>query len=97
MSIDSEYWEMRMKPDGNSDPLAIALSRLKAFQDFAEVANEMIPALIETLEEGRESIVKQTEKSFADIYSLLDQFEKDGEASLSTAQRVCDHYRKTAL
>ena len=93
--IDNEYWKSLQNHDGNTDPLAIILGRLKVLADYADVVNQVIPSIIKMLEVERRGIVIQTEKTCSDTLTMIDEFNDGEESTYETAVKLCDHYRKT--
>lgn len=95
MKIDNEYWNGLHESDNSTDPLATVLHQLKGLQDYAEIVNKLLPNCIERLEKGRSKIVTQTERTFSDIMTMIDEFNPDDENSTyETATKICDFYRE---
>ena len=90
-----DYWEQLQEPDGSSDPVAIILGELKALLHYAEVIEKILPDVIARLAVGRKEIVIQTEKTFSDICTMIDEFNAGEESTYETAVKICSHYRKT--
>lgn len=94
---DKEYWEKNLKTEECYDPLASSISELKQFQEYASAVEKILPHVIKKLDKEREQIVKETEKTFSDILSLIDAVNDIGDESTTyeMAVKICEHYNKT--
>lgn len=92
--IDDNYWKDLQSHANSHDILATVLHELKGLKDYAEVINTIIPGCIKKLDKERTKIVIETEKTFSDIMSMIDEFNPDSESSTyEIAVKICDFYR----